>query len=112
MTGTNKIAVLNTSAKIRTLKGQTKGNRKGSISARNFKSALMPSVLNMVPVAFWAIYKRQKIVQSWIDTGILVVGNGAEKKLEKVVVEKVDPAKVAEDAALAQLREESKEDGE
>lgn len=108
-TGINKIAILNTSAKIRTLKGQTKTNRKGTEDPRRFKNHLQPKQLNMVPVAFWNIYKRHKIVLAWLDEGILVVGKDAEteqKRADAVTPEKPDAGKAAEKAALAQLNSE------
>ena len=114
-TGNDKIAILNTSRKIRTVKGQTNTNRKGSTEPRRFKSHLQPLTMNMIPVAFWNIYKRQRIVKSWLATGILIAGKDAEipqRKIAAEQAEKIDPTAVAEAAAVAQLKSEGDDDGE
>ena len=79
-TGKDKISIFNPTQKIRTLKGQTKTNQKDTNAPRALKSVLMPGVVNLIPVSFWNIYKRQKIVQAWLYTGIRVEGDSAAAK--------------------------------
>lgn len=109
MTGNSKIAVFNNSSKIRTLKGETITKVKGSIDPKRFKSHLQPGVMNMIPLAYWAIYKRQKIVQAWLAQGVLVAGKDADIKKKKEDAETLEQfdAKAAEEAAtIAQLESE------
>ena len=97
MSKTGTIGVFNNTSRIITLKAQTT-KRSAKRDAKRFKYPLQPGVLNFVPEAYWALFKKNKVVDGYIQQEMIMVGRKANKIEKEVVVTSEEKQQLAETA--------------
>jgi hypothetical protein len=109
MTVADKVAVFNNTNRIITLKGQTPKKNKDR-EVKRFKSVLYPKVLNLVPKAFLAIYKRNRVTQALFDEEQLIMNK--PKSAGRPAKPQPTAAEVQEAAALKALEDSENDNDE
>lgn len=108
---TQTIGIFNNTGRILVLKGQTKARGK-NLQGRRFKDILQPMCINLIPLAFWTAYKKNKVTQSLIDDEIILVNPPPKsEKPEKSLSQTKQELEQANALALLEDEDED-EDGD
>lgn len=81
MAGKDTVAVFNATQRIVALKGQVK-SKDDKRDPKRFCDRLRPGEITFVNRAFWAIYKRNKIVQIMLDEEKLMINKASKPKAD------------------------------